>query len=259
MNELKLLKRFSVNNKFLDPIQNKIKDFNVKQLIEQEELFELFIQHCKKENSLESILFIQKVNVFKTLSFQERVKKAFDVHQNFLAVGSKFELNISREQERKILKQINETEVPIDIFDGLYKTVEFNLKDIWSRFLLTDGYLNFKPKKKVLDEKTLEERFEHSYPYSDSPASSSSESPLCLTPNAMTPREDQEDSKNVLSKVVKERRKSRKLSQGPDFPQYDKINLRQLDKKTLEEKKKSPRKKIEKKKILEKKKDCFIQ
>jgi hypothetical protein len=133
------------------------------EIIEDPLLFEPFKDFCKKECSLENILFYEKVEKFKRPKNKEKkIEEAMRIYDSFLKADGQFQLNVNKEDVENIEKTLFETyQITNEIFDPILKNLELLvINDTFIRFQKTDGFIEIYSKiteKKTMNKVIIEE------------------------------------------------------------------------------------------------------
>ncbi|KAL9652777.1 hypothetical protein ABK040_010810 [Willaertia magna] len=103
------------------------------QLKERMEFQEMFDNHekrsefkefCRKEHNLENILFLEDIQLYKSLgNIQERVNMQQEMFDKYIRLDAEFQLNISQEDLQIYSFKISKGLGEIELFDGLEKIV----------------------------------------------------------------------------------------------------------------------------------------
>ncbi|KAJ3448707.1 electron carrier/ protein disulfide oxidoreductase [Anaeramoeba flamelloides] len=100
---------------------------------------QFLVENLKQEN----YLFFEDVKSFKTLCFSEKqmVKNAKRIYQRYIKEGSVFEININSLTRQKIIKQYEDKNFTINMFDEAQRWVFQHLKiECWVSFKLSPIY-----------------------------------------------------------------------------------------------------------------------
>jgi hypothetical protein len=207
------LKYFPTSTTALKPLQEKLKTLDIDSLMEHPDLLELFRAHCLKERSLENIMFLESVYEFEIMSDAKRVVAASQIMDTFFIPGGVFELNLSQSQKDEVTNQIKSNNITPMVFNDVFQSVAFVLKDVWSRFIETSNYRNYKPNGKI--EVVQQEEQED-----DGVVGKSDPSSPTVVMDVLEEEEDEKEEKKevvMCRKVRSSMRKSlRKLSSSSD-------------------------------------------
>jgi hypothetical protein len=131
----------------IENIQIDKQEFYLKlnQILTDEKIKDLFTKHCKKEENIENLLFLEKLEKFKILEEKEEKEKESvkEIINDFLTQDSKNELNINVELKNEIIQKYENNDINKDIFKNLEKEIIFNMNDSFLRFQKTDEFVEF--------------------------------------------------------------------------------------------------------------------
>lgn len=133
MSEQKLYQAsFVEQSKHIETLQRTLEFEN---MLKNESVREEFKTYCKKEMSIENMLFIEAVEAYKLLKTHERSEKASDIVKQFLSETSATQLNISKTVKDTEMFTIQHAYGQLDLFDGLEQAVRMNMiNDTFARF-----------------------------------------------------------------------------------------------------------------------------
>jgi hypothetical protein len=124
----------------------QLKPLSLADINADEELQLEFTKYTKKEQSYESVLFLDNIRKFKSLTDNVQIiNKAVDISQTFLTENSECEINVDRPTCDLIQKFIKNTpeEIHTDLFDPLANEVSLTLQDTILRFNNSNRKLSF--------------------------------------------------------------------------------------------------------------------
>eukprot|EP01080_Neovahlkampfia_damariscottae_P005553 gene5553-9371_t len=138
--------------KFADAL--KIIEINdLERFLRNPEFFDLFLEFSKIEWSQENVLAYREISIFNKLKSKEKKQKmAFDIYNMYLNGDySPLEINIDLKTCKDLFKLINDETFHFDdtTFEDVVKNLQINLSDTWSRFILTDQFLNYEKNTKI--------------------------------------------------------------------------------------------------------------
>jgi hypothetical protein len=99
-----------------------------------------FKYYLIQDKSLENMLFLEEVEIYKQLGFEERKVRSEMIYSYFIETNSLYEINISNELKIDILENMKFAK--LDLFDVLYEYTKKNMIDSYMRFITTDSYFN---------------------------------------------------------------------------------------------------------------------
>eukprot|EP01080_Neovahlkampfia_damariscottae_P008239 gene8239-64_t len=122
--------------------------YEIEKYLDHDELFDLFLEFAKDEWSQENVLAYRDIKKFKRLnSLDKRKNHAQKIYYNYFnGAQSPLEVNIDAKACKDLFRNLNEKDSKYneEIFEDIEQTVKTNIRDTWSRFVLTSKFLNYK-------------------------------------------------------------------------------------------------------------------
>jgi hypothetical protein len=141
--------------KFLELFDNKIEmDLdNIDEIFYDEEKLRIFQEHVQKEFSNENLLLYQDIKIYQKSNLEDRKIMANHIYQKYLNGNlSELEANVPGRKTREILKHIKNEHFEVDLFNEVLLTVKENLSDSYSRFILSEIFLNYENSSQIVKE-----------------------------------------------------------------------------------------------------------
>jgi hypothetical protein len=116
----------------------------IKTVLENRKLNELFKEHCRKELSVENILFYEDINYYKTIDDEskrnELIHIYFDKYMNSDAIE---QVNLPSNAIDKLNVDLMNNNIKIDTLDYIQYCLMMNLLDSFQRFYFSTEYKYF--------------------------------------------------------------------------------------------------------------------
>jgi hypothetical protein len=119
-----------------------------------EDEFALFNEFIKSEFSSENVYLFQDIKKYEQM-FNGEERKAFanEIFEKYLSGKfSALEANIPGSVIRKVQRLMENDSFDDNLFNSVLSCVKENLTDSYSRFIITQKYLNYQSKKNLIDE-----------------------------------------------------------------------------------------------------------
>jgi hypothetical protein len=125
----------------------------LQEILNDEELLVEFKKFADSEWSSENYLLYYDIIAFKKLKETQLSESASRIIGTYLnGPSSELQVNLPNNLATKVSKSVEQGPISSDLFDGIMKGVEENLKDTFSRFRLTKFYKNHFESKKFLQD-----------------------------------------------------------------------------------------------------------
>eukprot|EP01080_Neovahlkampfia_damariscottae_P001677 gene1677-446_t len=97
----------------------------LQEILSSDDLLTKFRKYCMKQRCIENLLFIERVGEFKKMTKEtEKYQKIQKIIEEFMRMESIFELNVNQAQFKEVHIKMEETPIPMEIFDSIHTTVE---------------------------------------------------------------------------------------------------------------------------------------
>ena len=122
-------------------------EIDIDVFLKEDDLFDMFLEFAKDEWSQENVLAYRDIKKFKRLnSIDKRKHHAVKVYHNYFnGAQSPLEVNIdtkSCNDLRDLILQKQKFEDD-EMFEDIERTVKINIRDTWSRFVMTSKFTNY--------------------------------------------------------------------------------------------------------------------
>eukprot|EP01080_Neovahlkampfia_damariscottae_P011445 gene11445-4610_t len=126
------------------------KSLSINDVFQNEELKELFKQHCFKELTIESFFFITKVEEYN--GTVEKHEVAEEIYETFLKEDSPYEINTCKLSLASIVENLEKKNHKDNLFEEIQREICWLLRDTFKRFKESEIYKNYFTSSKTEEE-----------------------------------------------------------------------------------------------------------
>jgi hypothetical protein len=131
-------------------------DIGLQMCLSDTDLKVLFKRYADSEWSSENYLLYFDIQQFKKMKESEQFEMALRIHRTYLnGSTSQLQVNLAQNVDGNIGVLLEKGEISQDMFDGVLRGVEENLRDTFSRFQFTKNYKNYMDAKKFVANQVL--------------------------------------------------------------------------------------------------------